>query len=203
MLGPVFSSSFDRPRVTHGLIAANVAVLILMYLTPLGSLIYGLGVMKVPSVMDGQVWRMFTATYMHAGGWHIFANMLGLYFLGPALEEMWGGKKFFIVYTVCGLAGFVLLIPASMIGFMNPAIPALGASGCVLGLLGAMAVLRPNDIIILTIFPMRIKTAAIVLTEWYVFNVISQGQNYGGDLCHLAGLDIGVLWAKQEDKVYY
>lgn len=198
MLGPVFSPSYDRPRVTHGLIAANAVVLVLMYFTPFGSLVYGLGVMKVPSVMDGQLWRVFTATYLHAGGWHLFVNMLCLYFLGPVLEEMWGGRKFFVVYTVCGLAGFVLLIPASVVGFVDPAIPALGASGCILGLLGAMAVLRPNDIIILLVFPMRIRTAATLLAGLYVFNVLSQGQNYGGDLCHLAGLGVGVMLARRE-----
>ncbi len=203
MLGPVFPSSFDRPRVTHGLIAANVAVFALMYLTPFGGLVYGLGVMKAPSVMDGQVWRIFTATYLHAGGWHIFVNMLALYFLGPALEEMWGGRKFFVVYTVCGLAGFALLIPADMIGFMNPASPALGASGCVLGLLGAMAVLRPNDIIMLLVFPMRLRTAAVLLTALYAFNVVAQGRNYGGDLCHLAGLAVGAMWATRDSEVHY
>lgn len=194
----MLESFSNLPRATRGIIAANMAVFALVYFTPLGSFVYGLGIMQILAVSDGQVWRIFTATYLHAGGWHIFFNMCALYFLGPMLEEMWGGRKFFIVYTVCGLAGTILMIPASMIGFLNPTDTVLGASGCVLGLLGALAVLRPNDIIILLVFPMRIRNATILFAVVYTLNVILQGNNHIGDLCHMAGLSTGVLLARRE-----
>ena len=197
----MLESFFNLPRVTRRIIAANMVVFAMMYFTPFGRFVYGLGVMQVLAVSDGQVWRIFTATYLHAEGLHIFFNMCALYFLGPVLEEMWGERKFFIVYTVCGLAGTIMMIPASMMGFLSPAVIVLGASGCVLGLLGALAVLRPNDIIILLVFPMRVRNAAILLTVVYAFNIISQGWNHIGDLCHLAGLTTGALLARRE--VYY
>ena len=37
-----------------------------------------------------QVWRFVTYQYLHGGVWHIFGNMLGVFFFGPSLERRWG-----------------------------------------------------------------------------------------------------------------
>ena len=47
---------------------------------------------------DLQIWRLVTYQFLHGNGWHIFLNMLGLYFLGPTLEQHWGSKKFLIFF---------------------------------------------------------------------------------------------------------
>jgi membrane associated rhomboid family serine protease len=45
---------------------------------------------------------------MHANFWHLFFNMFALYMFGGILENVWGPKRFFIYYMVCGLgAAFV------------------------------------------------------------------------------------------------
>ena len=41
--------------------------------------------------------------FMHAGFWHLFFNMFALYMFGGVLETVWGPKRFFIYYMVCGL----------------------------------------------------------------------------------------------------
>jgi len=184
--------------VTTAIIIANVIVFVLMFYG--GPRIYNwivnFGVMQGEAVLHGQFWRLLTATYMHAGLTHIFINMLFLYFLGPALERVWGRRQFLLVYTLAGIAGNVLLTVAGLVGFIDPLLPGLGASGSVLALLGAAAVLFPEaEVYVYFLFPVRIRTCVIFYSVWYVYNVWQKGPNYGGDLCHLAGLAVGVWWA--------
>lgn len=47
--------------------------------------------------------QIVTHMFMHAGFWHIFFNMYALFIFGPILEHVWGPKRFFIFYMVCGL----------------------------------------------------------------------------------------------------
>jgi len=155
-----------------------------------------LGVMQAEAVLHGQIWRLFTATYLHASLQHVFFNMLGLYFLGPPLEQVWGRRQFFLVYTTGGIVGNVLLTLAGAFGFINPLVVGLGASGSILTLLGAAAVLFPDArVYVYFLLPLRIRTVAILYSVWYVFNVLQRGANYGGDLCHIAGLIVGITWA--------
>lgn len=47
--------------------------------------------------------QIVTHMFMHGGIWHIFFNMYALFIFGPVLENVWGPKRFFIFYMVCGL----------------------------------------------------------------------------------------------------
>ena len=184
--------------VTTAIIIANVIVYVLMFYggPRVCNWIVNFGVMQGAAVLHGQFWRLLTATYMHAGLTHIFVNMLFLYFLGPALERVWGRRQFLLVYTLAGVAGNVLLTAAGLVGFIDPFLPGLCASGSVLGLLGAAAVLFPEaEVYVYFLFPVRIRTCVIFYSVWYAYNVWQKGPNYGGDLCHLAGLAVGVWWA--------
>lgn len=52
--------------------------------------------------------QILSHMFMHGGLWHLFFNMFALYMFGGILENIWGGKRFFIYYMVCGLgAAFV------------------------------------------------------------------------------------------------
>ena len=52
--------------------------------------------------------QILTHMFMHADFWHLFFNMFALYMFGGILENVWGPKRFFIYYMVCGLgAAFV------------------------------------------------------------------------------------------------
>ncbi len=217
-----YRGSFTRPyrgggirvsSVVKKLLIANIVIHVLATFTALGPYIYGYGVMQGSAVLHhGQVWRLLTATYLHAGLTHIFLNMLGLYFFGPPLEQVWGPRKFFVIYTLCGLLGNVLLAAACLLGWLSMDVPALGASGCVLGLLGAAAVLFPHaEVYIYFLFPVKIRTVALVLGVVYFLHIAMVvmgpyfdyrivGTNYGGDICHFAGLVFGAWWAWRGDR---
>jgi hypothetical protein len=118
--------------------------------------------------------------------------MIGLYFLGTTLEKHWGPRRFFVFYTVAGILGALFYTFLVLLGRFE-AIPLIGASGSVLGLLGACAVLFPNFVIILIFFPVPIRIAAALFVAVYILNLLAS-EHAGGDAAHLAGLAFGILW---------
>jgi membrane associated rhomboid family serine protease len=59
--------------------------------------------------------QIISHMFMHADFWHIFLNMYALYIFGQALENVWGPKRFFIYFLVCGLGA--ALVHESVIAF--------------------------------------------------------------------------------------
>ncbi len=162
---------------------------------------HGIAELWANAVLHGQIWRLLTAQYLHAGLGHLFINMLVLHFLGRPLERLWSAKRFFGIYTVCGLAGNVFFTVLASQNWINPDSPAVGASGCIYGLLGIVAVLFPQaTVYIYFLFPMKIRTAAMIFCGIAVLTVLQRGANYGGEACHLAGLVFGVWWAWRGDR---
>ncbi len=140
-----------------------------------------------------QLWRLITYQFLHAGFGHIFFNMLGLFFLGPSLERQWGSKKFLMFYLSCGVTGGLFYILLVTIGFLPP-VAMIGASGAVLGVLTACAILFPHFIVFFLFFPMPIRVFAIILICIASVRVLSKGANAGGEACHLAGIAAGAFY---------
>ena len=88
-----------------------------------------------------EYYRFLTANYLHGGSMHIMFNMMALYNLGKVVESLIGRVKFFIAYTISGLAG--TLLSSSMNLYLNPQKPiySVGASGAVFGIAGCLVVL--------------------------------------------------------------
>jgi len=140
-----------------------------------------------------QLWRLITYQFLHGDFGHIFFNMLCLLFLGPSLERHWGTKKFLTFYLSCGIAGGLFYILLVIIGFL-PAGSLIGASGAILGVLTACAILFPHFVVFFFFFPLPIRVAAIVLILMSVVSVLSRGVNAGGEAAHLAGIAVGALY---------
>ncbi len=140
-----------------------------------------------------QLWRLITYQFLHSGFNHILFNMLGLFFLGPSLERQWGGKKFLTFYLSCGVAGGVFYILLVMSGFLSAG-PMIGASGAILGVLTACAILFPHFVVFIIIFPVPIRVAAIILMGIAFYAVLSKGANAGGEACHFAGIAVGAIY---------
>ena len=163
-----------------------------------GSVLYRWGFLTAPAVLEqGQVWRLITCTFLHADLGHVFMNMLGLYFLGPAIEQRWGRRMTLGVYMTCGVVANMFYLFLAGTGYFEAAwVPLVGASGCVLALLGAAAVMFPQAVVlIMLVFPMKIRTAAVVFVVWWAWKVYTKGANAGGDAVHLVGMLSGAWWA--------
>ncbi|MFQ5463940.1 MAG: rhomboid family intramembrane serine protease [Phycisphaerae bacterium] len=183
------------------LIAVNAGIFLLQSFSPsLDSSIFQFGAMQGRAVVHGQIWRLLTAQYLHAGMGHIFINMLVLHFLGRPLERLWSPRRFFTIYTLCGLAGNLFFTLLAAQNVIDPRTPAVGASGCIYGLMGIVAVLFPHaTVYIYFLFPLKIRTAAIIFAGISFFTVLQRGSNFGGEACHFAGLVFGAWWAWRGD----
>jgi membrane associated rhomboid family serine protease len=91
------------------------------------------GASRPAHVRTGEWWRLVTAVFVHIGPRHVLANVATLLVLGPALAAALGAGRFALVYVLTGAAGNLLSYQ-----FMPPDIVSAGASGAILGVLGAL-----------------------------------------------------------------
>ncbi|MEO6843944.1 MAG: rhomboid family intramembrane serine protease [Ginsengibacter sp.] len=147
-------------------------------------------------------YQLVTHMFAHGGFLHILFNMYALWLFGAALERLWGPKRFLIFYLVCGLAAGVTEMFLVPVGF------AIGASGAVMGLLGAFAYTFPNiEFFILPIpFPIKAKYLAII---YAAIDLFGQFSGFGGNVAHFAhlgglamGLILCVIWKKASRNNY-
>jgi rhomboid protease GluP len=96
----------------------------------------------VPVFYQHRWWTLLSAGWLHGGALHILFNMMWVRQLGPAVEDMYGGARMVIIYTVSSVTGFLL---SSTLAAFAPVIPffsgggyTLGASAPIFGLLGAL-----------------------------------------------------------------
>ncbi len=183
--------SFGLPKPTpfvKYLLIINIGVFILQAIFR-GTLEAGFALIAGP-VGIVQFWRLVTYQFLHGDTFHLLFNMLGLYFFGPPIEQTFGSKRFLIFYFACGVVGGLIFI---LLGSsIAPGVYLIGASGSVLGLLSACAVMFPQMIIILLFFPVPIRIAALLLAGVYGLNVIST-RNLS-DACHFGGMLTGFLY---------
>lgn len=200
---------FRFPQLTpmvKWLLIINISVFLLcIILRPLGLFIYEWFSVDSTSVSASlQPWRLISYQFLHDPNnpWHIIMNMLGLYFLGPTLERFWHSKKFLIFYLCCGIAGGAFYLLLSNFGLMGQGV-LIGASGAILGMLAACAILFPQFIVVLAIFPMPIRRAAVILIILFLVSIFV-GANAGGNAAHLAGMAAGAgyvyLWPRWKNR---
>jgi membrane associated rhomboid family serine protease len=177
------------------LLITNIGVFLVgVIFQPLQNFLYGWFQLDATSFVRAiQLWRVITYQFLHASFMHIFMNMLGLYFLGPTLEKYWGTRKFLPFYLGCGAAGALFYVLLVAVNFLPPG-QMIGASGAILGLLAACAILFPNFVIFIYFFPLPIRVAALGLIIWYLVAIISKGINAGGNAAHLAGMAAGAAY---------
>ncbi len=177
-------------RAVWTLILANVAVFIATSLTGNNNAIYNaFGISRID--FGSQPWTMLTSLFLHAGFTHILFNMLWLYWYGTALVQLIGEVKFLILYFVGGLVGNALFVLIEPFGL------AIGASGAVLALGGALAVMRPKMKIVLFPIPIPMDLWVYVLIGSAFLGVlipaISGGSGIGWQ-AHLGGLVTGLAF---------
>jgi len=194
-------SGFGLPRPTRlvtWLLIGNVAAFVLTAICgPLNNSnpLYVAGSLKsIRSDVAWELWRFVTYQFLHGGTWHLFANMLGLYFFGPPLERTWGPRRFVLFCFGCGIVGGLTFWVLG--GWADPGSYLIGASGAVLGLLTACAVLFPGMMIILLFFPVPIRVAAVLLVGLYTLSLLSTRSL--ADACHLGGMAAAYVYIRSQ-----
>ncbi|TFG49729.1 MAG: rhomboid family intramembrane serine protease [Candidatus Brocadiia bacterium] len=191
------------------LLIINIAVFLLgIIIKPLGGFLYQWGSIDASSWFTRlQLWRLVTYQFLHDQQMitHIIFNMIGLYFLGPTLERNWGSKRFIIFYLGCGIAGGLFYLFLVSVHILDSGLM-VGASGAILGMLAACAILFPQFVVFFLFFPVPIRVAALIMTVLYIFNIIVGGPNAGGDAAHLAGMAAGavyVFWPYLKNRIVF
>jgi len=98
--------------------------------------LYRLGALFPPSVRAGESWRLVASLFLHFGPFHLAMNMLGMWVLGPFVEFALGFRRFVFVYLLTGIGSMWVVM---QIG--PPQQMTVGASGCIMGLVGATGAL--------------------------------------------------------------
>jgi membrane associated rhomboid family serine protease len=96
---------FGLPPVVKNIIMINVLMLLANYMAQkvFGTDLNNMLGLYFPKSEEFRPFQIVTHMFMHGGIWHIFFNMYALFIFGQVLETVWGPKRFFIYYIICGL----------------------------------------------------------------------------------------------------
>jgi membrane associated rhomboid family serine protease len=87
---------------------------------------------------EGEFWRLVTALFLHYGLPHLLFNLFALYVLGPSLERTIGSVRFAIAYLISGIGSTAGVVALTLFKIV-PQAELIGASGSVMGIVGAWA----------------------------------------------------------------
>lgn len=207
------------PYVLYALIAANLAAFLLQ-MPYTGSERAMLGFWRdwamIPVVVtQGGEWHgIFTSMFLHAGLLHLAGNMLFLWIFGDNLEDQLGHLGFLLFYLAAGIAAALAHIAADP----GSAIPTVGASGAIGGVMGGYLLLFPRakvDIVLIFVVFFRVFTvpAWIMLGLWFgmqLFSGLSTPANGGGVAywAHAGGFLAGIAltvpaWLRRGAGAYW
>jgi len=150
----------------------------------------------MPELVLARPWTIVTSMFLHGGFGHIFGNMLTLFFFGSYLSRLVGDNKFLIVYFGGGILGSILFILLA-----HPFSTAIGASGAVYAVAGALVMLRPRlKVLLYFIVPMPLWVVIIVFFVLFSFIPGVAWQAHLGGLA--VGLVSGYFFRKRERLQY-
>lgn len=188
--------SGSTPVVTYALIALCVLAYIVQWVS--GGALTSAWVLD-PRVMATEPWRLLTSAFLHSTSFipHLLLNMYALFIFGPPLERFLGRARYLALYLVGAIGGglgVVLVYQLAIAtngdsakwlgGLFSPA-TALGASGAIFALMGALLVLR-------TAMGLQLTQILIVVGINVAFGFVVRGIAWED---HLAGLGVGAAVA--------
>lgn len=208
-----FKNAFSRYNNGHvQLIIINIAVFLILAVVMVISKFANQGYafewlwsqLSIPPLFSTFItkpWTILTYSFLHSYSYifHIVFNMLFLYWFGKLFVEYLGSDKLVAVYILGALAGGVAyLLVYNTVPFFMESLPSgmVGASAAVYAVVVATAVLIPDyTLFLLFLGPVRIKYIA----AFYIFLsfIGSVGDNAGGNVAHLGGALMGVIYMKQ------
>lgn len=186
------TQSYGMNGITF-LIALNALVFLFQVLRP------GLGSHLSVSWLTFQQepWRLLTSMFAHAGFYHLLFNMISLYFLGGFFVRLVGESALFKVYFIGGIiAGLAFIL-------MAPYSSAVGASGAVFAIGGALAVMAPKLPVL--VFPLPIPVPLwgamifFLLVGFFISGIAWQA-HFGG---FLVGLAAGYYYKRRGRRPLY
>jgi rhomboid protease GluP len=191
-----------RPRLTLALIAVNAAVYLVGSFPNLFETREGFikrWEFSAPEILGGQWWRALSCLFVHANALHLLMNLGGLWVLGPIVERAFGRLRFSVIYLASGCAGSAVYLVLALLDLSK--VELIGASGCIMGLLGANAAamlrawLKHRVPVARDIFLRLLAVVALQVIFDYTENHTNAAGPQIASLAHMVGLVAGFLTA--------
>ena len=160
--------------------------------------------MDTAKVCQGQIWRLVTSAFCHdrMGIWHILMNMGMLYWFGRSVEATYGSKEFLLFYLAAAVLGSIGYMSLEL--YTGDRIPAIGASGAVMGVMCLFAMWNPGYTINWRYcIPVSITWLLVIYVAYDLHPVLLSlsGEHVGGGIAHaahLGGLLFGFLYYRYD-----
>ena len=148
-----------------------------------------------------QPWSLLTYAFLHAGFWHIFWNMLILYWFGQIVLNLFTEKRFLTIYLLGALAGGVLFVLAYNLFpvLITSSAYLVGASAAVRAIMIFIAAYTPNTEVRVIFFNVKLWHIGVFVVLTDLIQIPSSG-NAGGLLAHVGGAIFGYVYAQQLSK---
>lgn len=143
--------------------------------------------------MSGRLWQPLTYQFLHGGILHLFLNMLWLFIFGPDVERTLGTRQFYKFYLVCGIFGVMLTYLAYFLYGRDTVV--VGASGAVMGVLIAYAMIDPEREFFLFPLPFPINARALVIIVIFMNIISALGRDSNVSVAtHFGGMITGYVY---------
>lgn len=184
--------------LTYGIIVINIVVWLIIKLVSIrtgqsySDLLVPFGAKINSYILQGQYWRFFTPMFLHADEIHLAVNCYSLFIVGSQVEKLFGRGRFAFIYLFSGMLGNIVSLAFSI----NVAV---GASGAIFGLMGAMlffALKRPS--LLKSSFGANLITTVVInLAYGFMNSRIDNNAHLGG----FAGgfLTTGIVYNSKEE----
>jgi membrane associated rhomboid family serine protease len=182
------------------LIGINFLVFIAVNIS--SGLVINLGLWSPVDAFFQYPWGLATSMFVHREIFHIFANMLTLYFFGSFLIRLVGDRWFWVIYLGGGILGGIFFVALGTLADPDSLILAIGASGAVFALAGTLVILAPRLRVYIFPIPVPVPLWIAVIGG---FLLISFFPNVAWQ-AHLGGLLFGMAAAyyiKRRGRRYY
>ena len=189
---------WGREATTVWLIIVTVVAFVLDMVSrdAAGNAFRDLFIYDFAAVRRGEVWRLITPVFLHAGVWHLFFNMLVLYWAGSAVEELYGSREFLCFYLAAGVFSGAADFLAHSTGLLTPA-RGLGASGAVTAVFVVLACHYPHrKVLLYFLIPMPVWLLVVLYVAVDFVGFLGNNQDGVGHLVHLAGALFGFVYYK-------
>lgn len=152
------------------IISLNIGIAIATSISP--DLVSKLALYSPAELFVDYPWGLVTSMFVHASFFHLFTNMITLYFFGSFLNRLIGSGRLLTVYLAGGLVGGVFFVLLGTLLNPNVAALAVGASGAVFALGGVLTIMAPKLRVIIFPIPMPLPLWVAVIGIFVVLTVL-------------------------------
>ena len=148
-----------------------------------------------------QPWTIITYGFAHVEIWHLFFNMLVLYFIGKSFSNLFNVKTSLNIYflgILCGAMAYLLVYNLFPNGLLKTSVGLVGASAGVRAVLIFLCAYMPKFEVRFVTWNIKLMYIGIALVVLDIPGLFSQ--NAGGSVAHFGGYILGFIYAHQLKK---